>query len=287
MLSSLRHCGGFKFGFQGTVYFRNTERRVSEIKSFIEKVLASGQLPHHEALRLRGRCQFADSQVFGRTGKKCLSLITAHAFGLNEFISHELRTELQRFALRLETEAPRLIKLVEGGAWRVYTDASYEPGAECSFCGLGGVLVDPKGSPQKFFSFVLSESQKSFLGEKASSQIIFPAEMLALVIAMEVWSEDLRGSPTIFFVDNNGVRDAAISGNVKSSVARRMLETLLQKEYELSLVPWYARVPSPANPADEPSRVECGRLHLMGTELRKAEVANLVDACLRKVQGLK
>ena len=58
---------------RGTVYFKNTERRVSEIKSFVGKVLASGRLPHHEALRLRGRCQFADSQVFGRTGKKCLS----------------------------------------------------------------------------------------------------------------------------------------------------------------------------------------------------------------------
>ena len=180
-----------------------------------------------------------------------------------------------------------MIKLVEGGAWKVYTDASYEPGAECSFCGLGGVLVDPKGVPQNFFSFVLNESQKIFLGEKVSSQIIFPAEMLALAIAMEVWAEDLRGSPTIFFVDNNGVRDAAISGNVKSSVARRMLESLLQKEYELSLVPWYARVPSPANPADEPSRVECDRLCLCGAELEKSEVANLVKACLRKVQGLK
>ena len=126
---------------QGTVYFRNTERRISEIKSFVGKILASGRLPHHEALRLRGRCQFADSQVFGRTGKRCLGLITSHAFSFVEEISPELRAELQRFVLRLEVEAPRLIKIFEGGAWKVYTDASYEPGAMSSFCGLGGVLV--------------------------------------------------------------------------------------------------------------------------------------------------
>ena len=272
---------------QGTVYFRNTERRISEIRSFVGKILASGRLPHHEALRLRGRCQFADSQVFGRTGKRCLGLITSHAFSFVEEIGPELRAELHRFVLRLEVEAPRLIKIFEGGAWKVYTDASYEPGAKSSFCGLGGVLVNPKGVPLKFFSFVLSDPQKVFLGEKVSSQIIFPAEMLALAIALDAWGDDLRGSPSILFVDNNGVRDAAISGNARSSVARRILELLLQKEYELSIVPWYARVPSPSNPADEPSRVECDRLCLLGAELRKSEVASLVEACLQKVQGLK
>lgn len=91
----------------GLVFFKNTERRVAEIKAFVGKVLDDGRLPHHEALRLRGRCQFADSQIFGRVGKKCLSLITAHAFGLGESIGLELRVALERFLLRLEVEATR------------------------------------------------------------------------------------------------------------------------------------------------------------------------------------
>ncbi|CAE7221237.1 unnamed protein product [Symbiodinium sp. CCMP2592] len=271
----------------GTISFKNTAKRVSEIKAFVGKVLESGRLPHHEALRLRGRCQFADSQIFGRTGKKCLGLITAHAYGFDEVISRELRTSLERFLLRLEDGAPRLIKILEGGSWHVYTDASYEPGAGNSFCGLGGVLVDPNGSPRKFFSFVLSEAQKNFLGEQNSAQIIFQAEMLAMAVALDVWLEDLTGHTAIFFVDNNGVRDAAISANARASVARRLLESFLQKEHSSAIIPWFARVPSPSNPADEPSRVECDSLNLLGVQLLRSNVSRRMDNCLKDVQGLK
>ncbi|CAE7032352.1 unnamed protein product [Symbiodinium sp. CCMP2592] len=271
----------------GTISFKNTAKRVSEIKAFVGKVLESGRLPHHEALRLRGRCQFADSQIFGRTGKKCLGLVTAHAYGFDEVISRELRTSLERFLLRLEDGAPRLIKILEGGSWHVYTDASYEPGAGNSFCGLGGVLVDPNGLPRKFFSFVLSEAQKNFLGEQNSAQIIFQAEMLAMAVALDVWLEDLTGHTAIFFVDNNGVRDAAISANARASVARRLLESFLQKEHSSAIIPWFARVPSPSNPADEPSRVECDSLNLLGVQLLRSNVSRRVDSCLKDVQGLK
>ncbi|CAE7831241.1 unnamed protein product [Symbiodinium sp. CCMP2592] len=271
----------------GTISFKNTAKRVSEIKAFVGKVLESGRLPHHEALRLRGRCQFADSQIFGRTGKKCLGLITAHAYGFDEVISRELRISLERFLLRLEDGAPRLIKILEGGSWHVYTDASYEPGAGNSFCGLGGVLVDPNGLPREFFSFVLSEAQKNFLGEQNSAQIIFQAEMLAMAVALDVWLEDLTGHTAIFFVDNNGVRDAAISANARASVARRLLEAFLQKEHSSAIIPWFARVPSSSNPADEPSRVECDSLNLLGVQLLRSNVSRKVDNCLKDVQGLK
>ncbi|OLP71821.1 hypothetical protein AK812_SmicGene48403, partial [Symbiodinium microadriaticum] len=76
------------------------------------------------------RCWLQAAFLITRTGKKCLGLITSHAFSFVEEISPELKAELQRFVLRLEIEAPRMIKIVEGGAWKVYTDASYEPGAE-------------------------------------------------------------------------------------------------------------------------------------------------------------
>ncbi|CAE6970568.1 unnamed protein product [Symbiodinium sp. CCMP2592] len=271
----------------GTISFKNTAKRVSEIRAFVGKVLESGRLPHHEALRLRGRCQFADSQIFGRTGKKCLGLITAHAYGFDDVISRELRASLEKFLLRLEVGAPRLIKILEGGSWHVYTDASYEPGAGHSFCGLGGVLVDPTGVPRKFFSLVLSDAQKNFLGEQNSAQIIFQAEMLAMAVALDVWLQDLMGHTAIFFVDNNGVRDAAISANARASVARRLLEAFLQKEHNSSIIPWFARVPSPSNPADEPSRVELDSLSLLGVQLLRSNVTQRVDSCLKDVQGLR
>ena len=44
----------------------NTAERVSELVSDIEEVLKSNSLPRREGERLRGRLQFASSQIFGR-----------------------------------------------------------------------------------------------------------------------------------------------------------------------------------------------------------------------------
>ena len=43
-----------------------TANRKSEISSVISAVIDGGRLPRAEALRLRGRLQFASGQLFGR-----------------------------------------------------------------------------------------------------------------------------------------------------------------------------------------------------------------------------
>ena len=56
----------------GWVEFANTESRVMEVCGTIHSVLESGELCYKDAIRLRGRLQFADGQLFGR-GKLCLN----------------------------------------------------------------------------------------------------------------------------------------------------------------------------------------------------------------------
>ena len=60
----------------------------------------------------------------------------------------------------------------------------------------------------------------------------------------------------ICFVDNNSAGDVAISGCGRNDTASCLVEFLLKLEMSSSLTPWYSRVPTPSNIADEPSRGE-------------------------------
>jgi len=66
--------------------------------------------------------------------------------------------------------------------------------------------------------------------------------------------------PMVFFVDNNAARNVAISINSRSRLIAGLVEQLLQVEEIAACFCWFARVPSPSNPANDPSRNECNAL---------------------------
>jgi len=123
----------------------------------------------------------------------------------------------------------------------------------------------------QFFSHKLSEQHIALLGGGKKETIIFEAELLALVVAMELWSALLQNSPVLFFIDNNGARDVAISGNGRFLISRLLVDILLSREMEAGVYAWYARVPSPSNPADAPSRGKKSTDMKLGTPLHSIE----------------
>jgi len=64
---------------QGFLHFANTKKRAAELAETIGKTANSGHLSQAEALKLRGRRQFADGQLFGHVGQLRLRGITCHA----------------------------------------------------------------------------------------------------------------------------------------------------------------------------------------------------------------
>ncbi len=63
----------------GKIQIDNTASRKAEISSVISAVIEGGCLPRAEALRLRGRLQFASGQLSeGWLRKHCLSLQNMH-----------------------------------------------------------------------------------------------------------------------------------------------------------------------------------------------------------------
>ena len=58
------------------------------------------------------------------------------------------------------------------------------------------------------------------------------------------------------YIDNNAAEHAFISGTAKKGVAGILIDEVNFLEYVHGILPWYVRVPSSANLADEPLRMK-------------------------------
>ena len=239
----------------GRAKFANTEKRINELLSTIDKILEAGKLSEAEALSLRGRMQFAHSQLWGRSSKLCLNAVTAHAYASkNPEVDDGLAHFLRLFKSSLVASRPREVTASWDMPMFVFTDASFNPESDSWPCGIGGVLVDPWGCQVDALSYGLKRSALSLLGYPGKSTVIFEAELLALLVCFAIWKKQLRHRPCVFFIDNNATRDVNISGRARSSPGSELVADLLALEDSSGVNAWYARVPSLSNVADGPSR---------------------------------
>ena len=81
------------------------------------------------------------------------------------------------------------------------------------------------------------------------------AELLPSVLTRMTWCHLLKGAWCIYFIDNDSVKAALVSGNTKSLASMELLALAARLEIQLEACSWYSRVPSPSNISDEPSRL--------------------------------
>ena len=136
------------------------------------------------------------------------------------------------------------------------------------FAGVGGVLFTPDGRPVQFFSQRLSQQMIANLNPGNRKTAIYECEFFALFCATQVWGEAV-GSALVVYTDNNAVRDAMISCHTNNITAKKVLIATLSLESQLQLSPWYARVPTDSNLADNPSRLVVKPLLEMGAKQYK------------------
>ena len=245
----------------GRVRFANTEQRANELASKISDIQEAGKLTPAEALSLRGRMQFANAQIWGRASKLCLNAVTAHAYsGDGPELSFDLSHYLGVFKSCLMNSKPREVGCSWDNSWFLFTDASFSPETTNWPCGLGGVLVDPAGCQVAAFSCSIDFDALSLLGYPEKSTVIFEAELLALLVGLTLWKEELRNRPCVCYVDNNATRDVSIAGKARTQPGLALVSELLFLEDEIGVSTWYARVPSVSNIADGPSRDDCSTL---------------------------
>ena len=127
----------------GVAYVRNTPNRVAELSEVINSVVCRGTIPRIEARRLRGRMQFAESQLFGRVGKRCLKALSDISDGVAKVLSDKDLFFLGLFSEFLKSSAPREVSATSGQIPVIFTDACYESDATTWICGIGGVIKMP------------------------------------------------------------------------------------------------------------------------------------------------
>lgn len=273
----------------GKVLFANTEKRVKELAETLDATIKKGRLSKQEALVQRGRMQFAKAQMWGRSAKICLAAVTAHAYsGGGPVISDHVMGSLATFRACLVEVRPREITSSWDVPLYVFTDASFSPESDVWPGGLGGVLVDHSGNYVSAFSFKLKGSDLAALGYPTKSTVIFEAEMLALLVAMTLWKKHLRNHPVVLYVDNNSTRDVCISGGARTSPGKELITKILMLEDELSLIAWYARVPSLSNISDGPSRGSTDEVpaKFLSPDLVEIAVSRLLHDVANRDQGM-
>lgn len=250
---------------RGSLSVDNSEGRKSEMSSFISRILSSGHLSTCDALRLRGRMQFASGQLYGRAVRVCMGHVTNHAYTPGSTkLSRELEDSLKRYLAALKMDKPRSVHKSSDTTWYIFTDASYEPDGSSHKAGFGGVLVSPDGQYREFFTFELRDSLLDRLNIGKRKTIIFECEFLALLVALQLWACKLKSSQLVCYIDNNSVRDATIACYTSNKVGETIMSKCLELEDEFQLQSWFARAPSPSNPSDWPSRGSSSELLKLG-----------------------
>ena len=133
---------GLTKSFEGICEIRNTASRAHEISLEIERLVNQGQVLQIEAKKLRGRMQSAESQIFGRTGKRCITALKEFACKRKTILEPKEILFLRPFSSLMKSEVQRHILKEQRESVVILSDACYERNSRDRVCGLGGVLVD-------------------------------------------------------------------------------------------------------------------------------------------------
>ena len=166
---------------------------------------------------------------------------------------------LELFSDFLKTGPPREISSSTSEAVHIFTDACYEKDSTAWACGIGGVAVSSCGVWQHF-SLPIDPSHRQMLGEGQKKQIIFEAETLAAVVALAVWSSQIKFKRCVLYVENEGTKFSLIKGYADNHIVDKLSQVFAAVEAESHTYLWISRVASFSNVADEPSRGDCNRM---------------------------
>jgi len=233
----------------------NTQSRKDELTERIDLVMAADKLGPAEALSLRSRLLFAESQIFGRTAKRALQIVGEVGLGTSTVspLSPQLKTSLEWLRDRVLQQPPRRISVEDAPTLILFLDGACEEdsGQKTS---IGGLLCDMSGRGLFCFGETLPEEIVDKWSARGVKQLIFEAELLPYVIAMQVFAEHIRGCNLLVFIDNEAARYSWIAASAHSDIASFIVSEGARLESELAISPYFCRVPTHSNLADGPSR---------------------------------
>ena len=159
-------------------------------------------------------------------------------------VTSEIRKALQLSANLLRTAPPRRLEAVNNEIpCLIFTDGAFESGtASC-----GAVVLSPRTDSPLAFGFKVPPKIVVEWQGFGHEHVIAQAEMLPIVIIKRHFPQLLRGARVLFFIDNEGVKEALVAGATKSEACRKMLTEAVIQDANNNSLNWYTRVPSPSN----------------------------------------
>ena len=92
-------------------FVTNTEERVEELTKELDKAIRSKALSRSDGEKLRGRLQFASSQVFGRKFRRLLKVLSNHVTHGRKTLSDRIQTCLSDIRKLLTQNTSRKIEV--------------------------------------------------------------------------------------------------------------------------------------------------------------------------------
>ena len=239
--------GEFKLG--------HTEKRTTELLASLNDLIKTDRVEVKELERLHGRLVWFNSYIFGRELNSAVRVVSRHARMKSKTIvkTEELTKALHCLVDELTRARPVQVSTSHCDTYYVFTDGAYEPTSETPGT-IGGLLVDQWGRSLEFFGLALPQSLlNQFL--ELSDHPIYELELLPTLVALRVWTEQLRGCHVVFYLDNTPAHSALVRADGATGIAMGITKEFVKYEKILGLLPWFGRVPSISNPADDASRL--------------------------------
>ena len=81
---------------------------------------------------------------------------------------------------------------------------------------VGAILIDSSGRGLRFFGMHLPAMVTDEWGRCGRQQLVFEAEVLPYLLALECWHDIMAGRHVLIFIDNDGARHSWIRGGAES-----------------------------------------------------------------------
>ena len=237
------------------VKVRNKAARVEELCKQLYDITVSGVCPQPLAESIRGRLQFAESQVFGRVAAIMMPEFRARASAMGgpQCISEEMKTELRWAMAFLYTAPPRELTVKDPRKPVIlFTDGALE-GKDKDKASVGAVIY-LEGEVEYFGQAVPSEFLERL--QKETKSVIAALELLPVAGALDLWKEKVKNRRVLVFVDNEAAKASLVRMNSDAPSMKKVLRKIAALNERAPTNCWYSRVPSASNPADAPSRLE-------------------------------
>ena len=250
------------------VTFCLCEKKTEKWLACLEEAIVTGRLNSGRAQKLAGKLMWATQHLFYRVGRAMIKPIFAQKTCTSGIVGPRLLRALMwwRSILRQGVSEDRPWSVYEKTPCRLFLDAASTPArlAGVLFCDGRKLYFDGAPSEHVLQQFV-----------KRNDNQITSLEILAIMVALSTFANELRGRCVVIYTDNKGAEGATSRGSAKSFDHNQLIHEIWSHAFQFRMHLWVERVPSKWNIADCPSRFKYNLMEALNAVWRKPVLAEL------------